>query len=58
MNKDKDTEDNKELDKIAKASLSLEGKDYIALAIAALETLFLPLVILVVIILVIVLLIR
>ena len=47
-----------DLDKIAKVDVSLEGKDYLALAIAALETIFLPLLILVVIILVVVFLLR
>jgi hypothetical protein len=51
-------EDKDELDKIAKASVSLELRDYLALAIAALETIFLPLVILVIVVLVIVLLLR
>jgi len=57
LNRDKDA-DNNELDKTAKTIEFLEGKDYIALAIAALETLFLPLVILVVVIIVVVLLTR
>ena len=35
--------DEDDLEKIAKLDVSLEAKDYIALAIAALETLFLPL---------------
>ena len=47
----KDEED--ELDKIAKASVSLERKDYLALAIASLETIFLPLLILMIVFLVI-----
>jgi len=51
-------EDKDELDKIAKASVSLEGKDYVALAIAALETIFLPLVILAIVVLVIVFVLR
>jgi len=51
-------EEKDELDKIAKASISLEPKDYVALAIASLETIFLPLVILAVVVLVIVLLLR
>ena len=46
-------EDKDELDSIAKASVSLERTDYIALAIAALETIFLPLVILAIVVLVI-----
>ncbi len=53
-----DAKEDEELDKIAKASFSLEGRDYLALAIAALETVFLPLVILAVVVLVIVLLLR
>ncbi len=53
MKKDED-----DLEKIAKLDVSLEAKDYIALAIAALETLFLPLVILVAIILIFALLLR
>ena len=53
--KDKDDE---ELDRIAKATVSLEPKDYIALVIAALETIFLPLVILVIVMLVIALVLR
>ncbi|MGP8069070.1 MAG: hypothetical protein ACLP5V_04210 [Candidatus Bathyarchaeia archaeon] len=53
MKKDED-----DLEKIAKLDVSLEAKDYIALAIAALETLFLPLVILVAIILILALLLR
>ena len=55
MKKDEE-EDN--LDKVAKLDVSLEGKDYIALAIATLETLFLPLLILVLVILIVVLLLR
>jgi len=51
-------EDKDELDRIAKTSVSLEGKDYVALAIAALETIFLPLVILAIVVLVIVLVLR
>ena len=51
-------EDKDELDKIAKASVSLEGRDYVALAIAALETIFLPLVILAIVVLVIVFVLR
>ncbi|HYB84921.1 MAG TPA: hypothetical protein VED86_06285 [archaeon] len=54
---EKDEKDD-ELDKIAKASVSLESKDYVALAIASLETIFLPLVILAVVVLVLVLLLR
>jgi hypothetical protein len=44
-----EAKDEDELDKIAKASVSLEPKDYLALAIAALETIFLPLVVLVIV---------
>jgi len=55
--KTKDEEDD-DLDRIAKASISLEPKDYVALEIASLETIFLPLVILAVVVLVIVLLLR
>ena len=51
-------DDNDELDKIAKATLSLERKDYVALAIASLETIFLPLIILTLVLLVIVLVLR
>ena len=51
-------EDRDELDRIAKASVSLERKDYVALAIAALETIFLPLVILAIVVLVIVFVLR
>ena len=40
-----------ELDSIGKASVSLERKDYVALAIAALETIFLPLIILAIVVL-------
>jgi len=47
-----------DLGKIAKLDVTLEGKDYIALAIAALETIFLPLLILIVVILVLVLILR
>jgi hypothetical protein len=54
MNND-EKEDN--LEKIAKLD-SLEGKDYIALAIAALETIFLPLLILIAVILILVALVR
>ena len=54
--KKKEGED--ELDRVAKASVSLEGKDYVALAIASLETLFLPLVILMIVFVAILLLVR
>jgi len=54
----KNDEEDDNLEKIAKLEVSLEGKDYIALAIAALETIFLPLLILVVVILILVLLLR
>ena len=55
MKKDKKEDD---LEKITKLDVSLEGKDYIALAIATLETLFLPLLILILVILIVVLLLR
>ena len=42
-------EEKDELDKVAKVQLSLEPKDYLALAIASLETIFLPLLILAVV---------
>ena len=58
LTKDEDKEENEELDRIAKANVSLDAKDYVALAVAALETLFLPLVVLVVVILVVALLVR
>jgi hypothetical protein len=51
-------EDKDELDRIVKASASLELKDYVALAIAALETIFLPLVILAIVVFVILLVLR
>lgn len=54
--KNDEKEDN--LEKIAKLDVSLEGKDYIALAIAALETIFLPLLILIAVILILVALLR
>lgn len=57
MSESKST-DKDELDKIAKATVSLERKDYIALMIAALETIFLPLLILAVVILIIVFVLR
>jgi hypothetical protein len=47
-----------DLERIAKLDVSLEGKDYIALAIAALETIFLPLLILILVILILVVLLR
>ena len=53
----KDPKDD-DLDEIAKASVSLDRKDYLALAIASLETIFLPLVILALIVLVIELVLR
>jgi hypothetical protein len=56
VREDKAEED--ELDKVAKATVSLERKDYVALTIAAVETIFLPLVILAIVILVLVLLLR
>jgi len=54
----KNDEKKDDLEKIAKLDISLEAKDYIALAIAAVETIFLPLLILVVVILLVVLLLR
>jgi hypothetical protein len=54
----KNDEEQDNLEKIAKLVVSLEGKDYVALAIAALETIFLPLLILIVVILILVLLLR
>lgn len=53
-----DEKDEDDLEKVAKASVSLEGKDYLALAIASLETIFLPLLILAAVIIVITLLLR
>ena len=53
-----DENDEDDLEKVAKASVSLEGKDYLALAIASLETIFLPLLILAAVIIVITLLLR
>ena len=47
-----DVEEDDELNEIAKAVVSLERKDYLALAIASLETIFLPLIILAVVVLV------
>ena len=55
---EKKKEEEDELDRIAKASVSLERKDYIALAIAAVETIFLPLIILAIIIFVVLLMLR
>jgi hypothetical protein len=57
MGEDKSKEGD-ELDRIAKAAVCLESKDYVALAIAAIETIFLPLVILAIVVLVIVLVLR
>jgi hypothetical protein len=54
----KNDEKEDDLEKIAKLDVSLDAKDYIALAIAALETLFLPLLVLVAIILILALLLR
>jgi hypothetical protein len=54
----KEDEDTDELDKIAKASVSLDRKDYVALMIASLETIFLPLVVLVAVIIIILILLR
>jgi len=53
-----DKKDEDDLEKVAKASVSLEGKDYLALAIASLETIFLPMLILAAVIIVITLLLR
>ncbi len=53
-----DEKDEDDLEKVAKASVSLEGKDYLALAIASLETIFLPLLILAAVIIAITLLLR
>jgi len=53
-----DEKDEDDLENVAKASVSLEGKDYLALAIASLETIFLPLLILAAVIIVITLLLR
>ena len=53
-----DKKDEDDLEKVAKASVSLEGKDYLALAIASLETIFLPMLILTAVIIVITLLLR
>ena len=58
VKEDRKKEEEDELDRIAKSSVSLEAKDYLALAIASLETMFLPLVILVIVILAILLLLR
>jgi len=54
----KKKEEEDELDRVAKASVSLERKDYLALAIASLETIFLPLLILVIVLLAILFLLR
>lgn len=54
----KSDEEEDNLEKITKLDVSLDGKDYLALTIAALETIFLPLIILVVVILIVVLLLR
>jgi len=54
----KNDRENDDLEKVAKMSVSLDRKDYLALAIAALETIFLPLIILVIVILILVLLLR
>jgi len=51
-----DKKDEDDLEKVAKASVSLEGKDYLALAIASLETIFLPMLILAAVIIIITLL--
>lgn len=54
----KNGDEDEDLEKITKADLSLEGNDYIALAIAALETLLLPLLILIIVIVIVALLLR
>jgi hypothetical protein len=54
----KNGEEEGNLEKIAKLDVSLEGKDYVALTIAALETIFLPLLVLVLVILIVVLVLR
>lgn len=54
----KNEKEDDDLEKIAKLDVSLDVKDYIALAIATLETVFLPLLILVAVILILVLLLR
>ncbi len=53
-----DSQEQDDLDKIAKENLSLEPKDYVALAIATLETAFLPLLVLALILLAFVFLLR
>jgi hypothetical protein len=57
MTREKDKQKD-ELDRIVKASVSLDRKDYVAFAFAALETIFLPLLILAIVVLVIALLLR
>lgn len=54
----KDKDEIEELDKRVKSDISLEAKDYVALAIAALETIFLPLVVLIAVVVIIALLIH
>ncbi len=54
----KNDEEDDDLEKIGKLDVSLKGRDYIALTIASLQTVFLPLLILVVVILILVLLLR
>jgi len=54
----KKREEDDDLERIAKIDVSLDRKDYVALAIAALETIFLPLVILIAVILILALLLR
>ena len=54
----KNGDEDEDLEKIAKTGLSLEGNDYIVLAIAALETLLLPLLILIVVFVIVALLLR
>jgi len=54
----KNGDEDEDSEKIMKPGPSLEGNDYIALAIAALETLLLPLLILIVVIVIVALLLR
>ena len=55
----KDKDEIEELDKRVKSDISLHAKDYVALAIAAaLETIFLPLVVLIAVVVIIALLIH
>jgi hypothetical protein len=54
----KNDEKDDNLEKIAKLDVSLDRKDYVALVIASLETIFLPLLILIVVMVIVVLLLR